>query len=744
MSQLRKQRTPRYTLRIAGLAMILTAIGLLAQEAPSRRLVVAQDAVPAREAAPRVGHLIRVPLPILGEADQSVRTNIRRVLDAHQKQNAGRPPVLVLQFGDADSDESGAASEIGSAFNLANFLTSEELRGVRTVAALDGKLQGHTLLAIMACREIVALQGAEIVAISRPEQPVTDAEREMYAKIEGQRRTLPAVVALALVDPSINAVKVELKDGARWMTSVEAEAAKKNEVVSSVTNLWQNNDPRVLTASQLREYGFATHVADDAAKLRALLKLSDLSADTAFAGEWRPIRVDLNGPIGETLVTQAMRAIDEESLRAEKSGEPVNFICLRIDSAGGSSADSVRLINHLEGLDRERVHVSAYIPGLARADAAIIAMSCDSITMGPRATLGGSGENVLSEAEKADLVDRIRTISRSRSDRWSLWAAMVQPDMEIRQYTREGTNETAYFSPDELGEQPDKDQWVAGEVFVRPGDLLKVDGVEAKRLGLVQRVADNYQDYLQEFGLEHEPRLVRRNWAHLLIDGMRQSCFLPWLLVFLGVVAMMIEVSSPGVGLPGFISLVCFVLFFWLMLLNGTATSLEILLFIVGLACVAVEIFLLPGFGAFGLGGGALIIVALVLASQTFVIPRNEYQLEQVPYSLFTIVAAGAGVFFGAFLMRKLVDRAPGLRWMMLEPPSGEEQSQLSQREALANFAHLHGKRGVAATRLTPSGKARFGDETVNVISRGQLVDKGTDVTVVDVQGNIVVVEPIE
>src|SRR5690606_5332130 len=135
---------------------------------------------------------------------------------------------------------------------------------------------------------------------------------------------------------------------------------------------------------------------------------------------------------------------------------------------------SISLINYLQGLDRERIFVSAYIPGIARADAAIIAMSCDSISMGPRATLGGSGENVLSDNDAADLVERIRTISKSRSGHWSLWAAMVKRDIEIRKYTREGTDETTYFSADEFAEQPDKDQWIAGDVFVAAGSLFKV------------------------------------------------------------------------------------------------------------------------------------------------------------------------------------------------------------------------------------------------------------------------------
>jgi membrane-bound ClpP family serine protease len=601
MSNLRRRDAkgpPRYTLRLAGLAMILTAIGLMARHGETRQVPDDAKADPPAAAGPRVGHRIAVPLPIVGDADQLVRAQIRRVLEAHRKANSRQAPVLVLQFG--GDDQTGAGSEVGSAFNLANFLTGEELRGVHTVAYIPEKLEGHALLALMACREIVVHQDAELAALATPDQPIADAERGMYAKIEGQRHTLPAVVALALLDPTITPVKVE-RDGGRWVTAAEAEDMRQDGRPLVITNLWPNNDPRVLSADTLRKHLFASHVAQEEKDLAALLKLSDLTSDAAFAGDWRPIRVELSGPINAAVVAQAQRAIDDEMLRAENAGEPVNFICLCIDSAGGSAADSISLINHLEALDRDRVYVSAYVPGIARGDAAIIAMACDSISIGPRATLGGSGENILSEDDEADLVDRIRTL-RSHAGRWSLWAAMVDRDIEVKRYTREGTNDTAYFTADELDEQADKDQWVEGEVFVRPGTQFKVDGQEAQRLGLVDHVVDDYSAYLRTFDLEGEPRLVRRNWAHLLIDGMRGNCMLPWLLVFFGVVALMIEVSSPGVGLPGFIALVCFVLFFWLMLLNGTATSLEILLFVVGLVCVAVEIFILPGFGAFGAG----------------------------------------------------------------------------------------------------------------------------------------------
>ena len=90
----------------------------------------------------------------------------------------------------------------------------------------------------------------------------------------------------------------------------------------------------------------------------------------------------------------------------------------------------------------------------------------------------------------------------------------------------------------------------------------------------------------------------------------------------------MSEISAPGLGIPGFISALCFLLFFWAHFFNGTAGWLEILLFVSGVIFVGLEIFVVPGLGVFGIGGGVMIVGALIMASQTFIIPSNSYQVD--------------------------------------------------------------------------------------------------------------------
>jgi membrane-bound ClpP family serine protease len=188
------------------------------------------------------------------------------------------------------------------------------------------------------------------------------------------------------------------------------------------------------------------------------------------------------------------------------------------------------------------------------------------------------------------------------------------------------------------------------------------------------------------------------------------------------------------------VSAVCFVLFFWSAFLGGTAGWLEVLLFVLGVTCLLLEVFVFPGFGVFGVGGALLVLVSLILASQTFVLPRNEYQMERLRNTLLVIAGAGAATLLVVALVRRYLPHAPMLNRVLLAPPTSEEMQSISQREALAQFDHLLGAVGSAFTPLVPGGKARFGDELVDVITDGDFIDRGQEVQVVEVRGNRVVV----
>src|SRR5258708_19288862 len=98
-----------------------------------------------------------------------------------------------------------------------------------------------------------------------------------------------------------------------------------------------------------------------------------------------------------------------------------------------------------------------------------------------------------------------------------------------------------------------------------------------------------------------------------------------------------IELKLPGIGLPAITSALAFLLFFWSHYLSGTADQLEIILFLVGMVCLALELFVFPGFGVFGMSGILLILTSIVMASHTFACPPQKYQYPRPASTLLQI-----------------------------------------------------------------------------------------------------------
>src|SRR5690606_22724155 len=121
-------------------------------------------------------------------------------------------------------------------------------------------------------------------------------------------------------------------------------------------------------------------------------------------------------------------------------------------------------------------------------------------------------------------------------------------------------------------------------------------------------------------------------------------------------------------GLLGIISALCFALFFWSKVLGGTAGWLEVVLFVLGLVCLAMEIFVMPGFGVFGVSGGLLMIASLVLASQTFGNLEPNADTSLLARSVGTLSAAVVAVIVIALALSRFLPSIPFLNRMILTP----------------------------------------------------------------------------
>ena len=151
----------------------------------------------------------------------------------------------------------------------------------------------------------------------------------------------------------------------------------------------------------------------------------------------------------------------------------------------------------------------------------------------------------------------------------------------------------------------------------------------------------------------------------------------------------------------------------------------SVILFILGFLLVIVEMFN-PGFGVPGALGIVFLIVGVIVTAETVeqgilmgvvILAILAVMLTIVLYS------ASKGRLSKKLILKDATDRQSGF--------SGTE-----------DMKYLLGKSGKTVTPLRPAGCADLGGVRLDVVTRGEFIDKDVPVTVVEVEGNRIVVEP--
>lgn len=693
---------------------------------------------PADKAGQKQGYLVQVPLPITGSVDTKVIGMLQRL--QNRLPQGGPRPVLVLEFSSPDGN-AGDTSQFERSLALARFLSSSKLSRLRTVAYIPKAVKGHAVLAVMACNEIVMREDAELGEAGISEPVIEDSVRNAYKDIAQRRGLFPVPFALAMLDRQLAVYRVKVGDGVRYVFGDELEQLEREGKAVDVETVSHAGELPSFKGRELRnKYRFVSRLVSGRRQLATELGLPPyaLEGDPSLGESWEAVKIELMGKVQSRNVSYQLRG-----LREAQRDRDINFVLVWVDSEGGSPEDSFRMANELAKLDPVKIRTVAYIPNQARADAALVAMACDHVVMSEKAMLGGFGEQYkIPDQAQSDLLRSIKSLAKEKQQDWSLMAALVDPRRVVYQY-RTKSGQTRYLTEEEHATLDDPDVWLRGrEVSTRQG----MTGREAESIHVARYLVDDFGQFKSLYHLKDDPPLVEPSWAEKWTRRVAEELAKPWIaswLLFAAMFLLSIEFSHPGLSAPGFLSGVCFLLFFWSQYWNETAGLLEILLFAAGVICVLLEIFVIPGFGIFGVGGVLMILASIVLASQSFIFPTNSEQMKQLPVSLSMVGASLAGVVAAGVFIRKFLPHTPFFRRMMLEPPL-EDNEELQQRESLVHWEHLTGKRGVTTTQLTPSGKARFGDDVLDVISDGEVIAKGSDVYVAEVRGNRVLVLPLD
>lgn len=689
-------------------------------------------AQPADDADIRRGTVIDVPLPIQTSDVAALISTLQPIVDAAVG-DVNRPTVVLHLVAPPIGEQTIGETDFEDALRLSRALTTDRFRAIRLVVWVDAVIEDHTALVMTAGEQILMSDLARIESID-------DANDETlllnYAALAKRRGVIPVPLIQTIVSPRQSLQRVTLADGDVRLAAGDqlASLAESGQIIK--TDVWADDTkPLSIGGDKLFAAGIISGIANDVDQVAERLDLASLEPiSRRIDGDSVASRLDVIGPIASSRTRRFqanLAGIDDD----------VNTLLVTIDSTGGDRSASSALAASLVDPPSGVATTIGVITGEALGDAAIIALACKPLYLLPDATIGGSGGGSFSP-DRPPSDELIELIARRTGRSTGLIIALLE-QQDVYQFSNRRTGAIEHGTIEQItagAEDPvaEAERWVRGDL-VKLGDGLTA--TQAVRLGLADGVAESITDAATKAGLTEIPTAVRDRPLVRFIERIGSNAMFSFLLVAIGLMALSGEMNAPGLGVPGFIAMMCFALFFWTKFLNGTAEWFELIVLALGLICIAIELFVVPGVGVFGVGGLLMTVLGIVLMSQTFVIPENEYQLGVLSRSVWTALGGVIAMVVAFGLIRTFLPSVPVLGGLVME--SVDEQ-YIEQHERLGNYEHLLDKIGVAATVMRPSGKAEIEGELVPVVSDGSIIDRGDAIRVCEVHGTRVIVEPIE
>jgi membrane-bound serine protease (ClpP class) len=429
----------------------------------------------------------------------------------------------------------------------------------------------------------------------------------------------------------------------------------------------------------------------------------------------RVYQIPVKNQIEPALLYVIRRGVTE----AEK--EKADAIVFVMDTPGGGVKEAREIITLIGQI---KVPIYTFVEKDAYSAGAIIALATPHIYMAPGSVIGAATPLMMSPfggVEKMpDAVEEKMT---------SAVAALVRAAAE------QGGHDP------QLGEamvRREVGYSVGTNILSKAGELLTLTASEAEGIlsdGTVKDVAT----MLEKAGLSGaEIQTLEITPAERIARFI--AAFAP-ILLMIGLGGIYLEIKTPGFGIPGIAGIAALTLFFFGHHIAGLAGTEDAILFILGVVLLLIEIFVTPGFGVLGFSGIALILYALISA-MTWVIPGdvfpalNESTLQQAVINL----AFGAtGTVALGILAAKFLPESRAIRPLVLRQSTNKAEGFTAAPE----HAELLGRKGIAEMNLHPAGRALFDDERINVISRGEFIESGSAVRVIETGGGRIVVEKI-
>lgn len=392
-------------------------------------------------------------------------------------------------------------------------------------------------------------------------------------------------------------------------------------------------------------------------------------------------------------------------------------VLLHMNTYGGlvDAADSMRT-----AILYSPIPVYVFIDNNAASAGALISIACKEIYMRKGANIGAATVVNQTGSQLPDKYQSyMRSMIRSTAEAHGKDTIIQQGDTIFK------------WKRDPLIAEAMVDERTVVPNLIDSGKVLTFTADEAILWGYCEGIAETVDEVItQHLGYkEYTIKKYSPSWFDN-IKGFLMSPIVQSLLILVIIGGIYFELQTPGLGFPSAAAVAAAVLYFAPLYMDGLAQHWEILLFVTGLLLIALEIFVIPGFGISGVLGILFAIVGLTIS----LLDNTNFNFEDISSaetgraSLTVLVGVGLAFILILWLSSKIGNEKGIFRKVALHADLQEAQLPV------ASIPNLIRKKGIAATVLRPSGKVLIDGETYDAISESGFIEKGTPVQVIRIE----------
>ncbi|MBI5686474.1 MAG: hypothetical protein HZC54_15485 [Verrucomicrobia bacterium] len=432
-----------------------------------------------------------------------------------------------------------------------------------------------------------------------------------------------------------------------------------------------------------------------------------------------PVQTDISVP----MVYVVRRGVKE----AERADAHTLILDMNTDGGRGDAMEPIMdVLAKFNGETITFVNTKAYSAG------AFIAVATKRIYMAPGAVIGAATPMMMmTTGEMPNIPDAIQKKFTSA------YAAKIRAAAQRNGYNAAVVDKMVDSSSDLL---------IDGKVLKPKGEILTLTNVEAE-----QKYGQPSKPLLSSGTVKDMDELLGRTGLKgatvVRIEPTGVETLADWintiapLLLALGALGIYLEFKLQSFGLIGVAAVGCLLLFFFGQYIAGLSGYEYALLFLVGVALLVVEVFVLPGHLISGMLGTIFILVAVLMA-MVDQYPGGPW-VPAIPDLTRPFINLGLATVLALFMIAiaaKFLPRTSAWDQLALKATSAGEITAPTTDLQPQDFL---GKEGVAVSFLRPAGKAMIGNQLADVVTEGDLIPKDSRVKVVKVEGNRVVVTKV-